>query len=43
MMENNIKELTKAEEQVMHVIWKIGEGFANEIMSNFPEPKLSVK
>ena len=39
MMENNIKELTKAEEQVMHVIWKIGEGFANEIMSNFPEPK----
>ena len=39
IMENSIKELTKAEEQVMHVIWKIGEGFANEIMSNFPEPK----
>lgn len=38
-MDKNFKELTKAEEQVMHVIWNIGEGFANEIMSNFPEPK----
>lgn len=38
-MENNFKELTKAEEQVMHVLWKIERGFANEIMSNFPEPK----
>ena len=38
-MENNFRELTKAEEQVMHVIWKIGKGFANEIMSNFSEPK----
>ena len=35
----NIKELTKAEEQVMQVLWKIEQGFANEIMANFPEPK----
>lgn len=34
-----MKELTKAEEQVMQVIWKIGQGFANEIMAVFPEPK----
>ncbi|MCQ2314022.1 MAG: BlaI/MecI/CopY family transcriptional regulator [Bacteroidales bacterium] len=34
-----MKELTKSEEQVMQVIWKIGEGFANEIMTAFPEPK----
>lgn len=34
-----MKELTKAEEQVMQVIWKIGQGFANEIMTAFPEPK----
>ena len=34
----NIKELTKAEEQVMQVLWKIESGFANEIMANFPEP-----
>lgn len=35
----SMKELTKAEEQVMQVIWKIGQGFANEIMAAFPEPK----
>lgn len=34
-----MKELTKSEEQVMQVIWKIGRGFANEIMTAFPEPK----
>lgn len=34
-----MKELTKSEEQVMQVIWSIGEGFANEIMAAFPEPK----
>ena len=34
-----MKELTKAEEQIMQVIWKIGHGFANEIMAAFPEPK----
>ena len=34
-----MKELTKAEEQVMQVIWKIGQGFANEIMAAYPEPK----
>lgn len=34
-----MKELTKAEEQVMQVLWGIGSGFANEIMAAFPEPK----
>ena len=39
--DNSIKmrELTKAEEQVMQVIWNVGQGFANEIMTAFPEPK----
>ena len=27
------KELTKAEEQVMQAIWKVGKGFANEIVT----------
>ena len=35
----SMKELTKGEEQVMQVIWSIGQGFANEIMAAFPEPK----
>ena len=34
-----MKELTKGEEQVMQVIWSIGQGVANEIMAAFPEPK----
>ena len=34
-----MRELTKAEEQVMQVLWKVGRGFANEIMAAFPEPK----
>ena len=34
-----MKVLTKGEEQVMQVIWSIGQGFANEIMAAFPEPK----
>ena len=34
-----MRELTKGEEQVMQVIWQVGQGFANEIMAAFPEPK----
>ena len=34
-----MRELTKAEEQVMQAIWSIGQGFANEIMAAYPEPK----
>lgn len=33
----NLKELTKAEEQVMQAIWKIEKGFANEIFSSVNE------
>ena len=34
-----MKELTKAEEQIMQVLWKIEKGFANDIMAHIPEPK----
>lgn len=34
-----MKELTKAEEQVMQVLWKIEKGFVNDILFHFPEPK----
>lgn len=34
-----MRELTKAEEQVMQVLWSVGQGFANEIMAAYPEPK----
>ncbi len=34
-----MKELTKAEEQVMHILWQIGKGFVNDVLDHFPEPK----
>ncbi len=34
-----MKELTKAEEQVMHILWKLEKGFVNEILEEMPEPK----
>ena len=32
-------ELTKAEEQVMHVLWELEEGFVKDIVAKFPNPK----
>ncbi len=34
-----IQQLTKAEEQVMQYLWKLGKGFLKEILDQFPEPK----
>jgi len=34
-----MKTLTKAEEQVMQVLWKIKEGFIRDIMEAIPVPK----
>ncbi|HEY4155581.1 MAG TPA: BlaI/MecI/CopY family transcriptional regulator [Puia sp.] len=36
---NTGKTLTKSEEQVMHVLWKLGKGFLKEIIESTPEPK----
>ncbi len=36
---NTSKSLTKAEEQLMHVLWKLGKGFLKEIIESTPEPK----
>lgn len=34
-----MKELTKAEEQIMQILWKLERGFVNEILDLTPEPK----
>lgn len=34
-----MKELTKAEEQVMRVLWKLDKAFVKEIVVEFDEPK----
>ncbi|GHC46859.1 BlaI/MecI/CopY family transcriptional regulator [Ulvibacter litoralis] len=34
-----MKQLTKAEEDIMHVLWNLGEGNVAAIMEEFPAPK----
>lgn len=34
-----MKDLTKAEEQVMQMLWKIEKGFVNDVLEHFPNPK----
>ncbi|MBN1988241.1 MAG: BlaI/MecI/CopY family transcriptional regulator [Bacteroidales bacterium] len=34
-----MKELTKAEEQVMQYLWKLEKGFLKDIIDEFPEPR----
>ncbi|WP_205461868.1 BlaI/MecI/CopY family transcriptional regulator [Mangrovibacterium lignilyticum] len=34
-----IKELTKAEEQVMQILWKLEKAFVNDILDKTPDPK----
>jgi len=34
-----MKELTRAEEQIMQILWKIEKGFINDLLPNFPDPK----
>ena len=34
-----MSELTKAEEQVMQILWKLEKAFVKEIVEKFPEPR----
>ncbi len=34
-----MRELTRAEEQVMQVLWKIRKGFVKDILEHFEEPR----
>jgi len=34
-----MKELTKAEEQVIQILWKLQKAFVKDILEEFPEPK----
>jgi predicted transcriptional regulator len=38
-MKMEIKELTKAEEEVMQVLWRLKKAFIKEILEKFDEPK----
>lgn len=39
MKDRSIKELTKAEEQVMRILWKLKEAIVKDIVNEMPEPK----
>jgi len=34
-----IKELTKAEDQIMQILWKLQKGFVKDIVEEMPDPK----
>ncbi|MCP4550923.1 MAG: BlaI/MecI/CopY family transcriptional regulator [Bacteroidetes bacterium] len=34
-----MKELTKAEEQIMQILWEMEKGFVNDILQKLPLPK----
>jgi predicted transcriptional regulator len=36
---NELKELTRAEDQVMQILWSIGRGVVRDIIEKMPEPK----
>lgn len=38
-MKSDIRQLTRAEEQLMQILWKIDKGFIKDILAHFPDPK----
>jgi len=34
-----MKELTRAEEQIMQILWKLEKGYVNDILDKLPDPK----
>ena len=36
---DEIKELTKAEEQIMQELWEMDGGFVKDVVERLPEPK----
>jgi BlaI family transcriptional regulator, penicillinase repressor len=35
----NSKELTRAEEQIMQILWELEKGFVKDLIEKMPEPK----
>ena len=34
-----MKEITKAQEEVLKILWEIGEGVVSDVLEKFPDPK----
>ncbi len=37
--QKRVQELTRAELEIMQILWQIGHGFVNDILEQIPEPK----
>jgi len=37
--ERQIPELTRGEEEIMQIVWQLGDGVVNEIIERLPEPR----
>lgn len=38
-MKDSLKELTKAEDQIMQILWKLEKAFVKDIVEKLPSPK----
>lgn len=38
-MNSQIKELTRAEEQLMQILWQLKKGYVKDVIDELPEPK----
>lgn len=34
-----MKQLTKAEEQIMHILWELKKAYVRDMLEHFPDPK----
>ena len=34
-----MKELTRAEEEIMHILWRLEKAFVNDMLAEIPDPK----
>jgi len=39
MIKDQLRELTRAEEEVMQILWQLGQGVVHDLLERFPEPK----
>lgn len=39
MKKKELKELTRAEEQIMQILWRLDNAFVKDIIEHLPEPK----
>ena len=38
-MAKQLEKITRKEEEIMTVLWKLGKGFVNDILAELPDPK----